>query len=227
MAMKEIELRLLAKNRLSGNYWEFRFEKPLGFNYSAGQYLSIKVNEEGERRSYSMASCNKEKEVVLVADVSPMGVGSKYLLSLNEGDVVSCLPAMGNFVLKRGVADVMLLATGSGVVPMRSMLADLVMRKYEGRVRLLWGMRKAEDLFWLDEFNKWKSVINFDYEVWLSRDEVSEHENGHIQDGIKKMKDVVDFDCYVCCNGEMIDQVSELLASLGVGEDRIYYEKFY
>jgi CDP-4-dehydro-6-deoxyglucose reductase len=41
--------------------------------------------------------------------------------------------------------------TGVGITPVLPMLEELAHRPESGRIRLFWGNRHAEDLFWLDE----------------------------------------------------------------------------
>ena len=85
------------KENLAGSNYLVRigFEKKVDF--TPGQYASLKVSEDGVRRSYSVASLPGERVIDLLVDVSPMGVGSKYILGLKVGDHVEILGFLGKF----------------------------------------------------------------------------------------------------------------------------------
>jgi len=80
--------RVIFLKRLSKNYWLLQLTKPEGLNFKAGQYISLKVHPDGHRRSYSLSDPPSSSHMNLLADVSPMGLGSKYILSLHPGSLV-------------------------------------------------------------------------------------------------------------------------------------------
>src|SRR3990167_3693504 len=95
----------------------FKFEKPKDFSYIPGHYLSL-IMPENKRRSYSFSSAPHEKALEIITDVFPMGVGSKFLLSLNNGDVISFYGPIGLMVLPDDYIKVPtfnFICTGTGV----------------------------------------------------------------------------------------------------------------
>ena len=152
---------LSKKENLTGSYWLFCLEFQNPYDFLAGQYVSVKVAPDGTRRSYSIASPPDGKTIELLIDVSPGGMGSQYFLSSNEGDTVEALGPVGIFTLatKNPKPNRMFIATGSGIAPLRAMTLDSLRKKTAlGEVRLLWGMRHEEDLFWQEEFGE-KGVV--------------------------------------------------------------------
>lgn len=223
-------VKVLEKRKLAGNSWTIVFERPEGFEYEAGQYVSIKVSEDGQRRSYSLASWPTQETLELMADVTPMGLGSTYLLNLNVGDVFEILGPMGMFVAKDGIQKLM-VATGSGIVPFRSMIHDLLETKGDkGLIRLDWGMRFETDLFWVEEFKELeKKFTNFKFDVVLSKPtETWNYCSGHVNDClIKHQGDWRGWEAYLCGNQRMIAEVSALLQLKKIPRDKVYFEKFY
>lgn len=223
---------------LAGNYWLFvlLFEKP--FDFVSGQYLSVKVADDGTRRSYSIASHpDGGSTVELMVDVAPMGLGSKYFLSLNESDEIEVMGPMGLFTLasKTPKTSKMFIATGSGIVPMRSIIKDLLLNnKYQGEVELIWGMRHEEDLFWMEEWQKLsREYANFKFQVILSKP--SEHWHGvcgHVGDCLRdgfivNVPDLSIWEFYLCGSQEMIMETGGYLAGKGVKKEDIHFEKFF
>ena len=171
MSVKKMLGKVIYKANLAGNTWLLGIDLEENADFLPGQFVSLKVNEEGLRRSYSLASMPGGKKIELVIDVTPMGVGSKYIIGLDVGDTVEVLGFMGRFILneeslklKEGV---IMVATGSGIVPFRPIIEELlVKRNYQGSVRLIWGMRYEKDLFWIKEIDKFqRDFDNFHFDI--------------------------------------------------------------
>lgn len=233
--MKQVRVRVKRKEKWPSSYWSLWLERG-ELEYRAGQYVSIKVNEEGERRSYSLASYPEERDLQLVVNAAPMGKGSRYVLSLEVGDEVEVLGPMGEFVvdeehIRQETKGFLMVAAGSGIVPFRPMINDLLKIKREVRpVRLYWGMRYEEDLFWMKEWmDLEKEHENFKIDVVLSRG-VDNWKgcSGHVGDCLKNHGgDLKGWQAYVCGSREMVEETSKLLMSLGVSENEVNFEKFF
>lgn len=221
------------KANLAGSTWILGIDLPEVAEFSPGQFVSLKVTEEGLRRSYSVASLPGKKSVDLVVDVSPMGVGSKYVLGLKVGDPVEMLGFSGKFVVSDEMIsqrEMIFVGTGAGVVPLKPMVEDLLMNKgFRGQVRLVWGMRQEGDLYWIGEIGKLqRDFDNFHFEItlskpgddWLGR-------RGHVGDLIESLKyKWEETSAFLCGNPEMITEIKSKLLSKGVPEDKINFERF-
>ena len=81
-------------------YIKFELVLPDRIEFQAGQYVSLKVNEQGERRSYSIASTPDDNHGFhLLAEIVAEGKGSTYLQNLKIGEVVELLGPLGRFVV--------------------------------------------------------------------------------------------------------------------------------
>lgn len=225
---------LKEKKNLAGDNWLFSFEFDERFDYQAGQYLSLKVSEEGDRRSYSIASRPNDKLVDLMIDVSPMGLGSKYALNLNVGDKIEALCPMGGFVVEESKtqnleeSNMLFVATGSGIVPMKPIIEDLLIdKKYQGKVQLIWGMRHMAELYWVDEFKQLeKDFPNFEFKLVLSQAEGDwGGHKGHVGDVFDESYN--EWSAYICGNKTMIAETVARLEGLGIKKENIHFEKFY
>ena len=226
--------KVIYKANLAGNTWLLGIDLEENADFLPGQFVSLKVNEEGLRRSYSLASMPGGKKIELVIDVTPMGVGSKYIIGLDVGDTVEVLGFMGRFILneeslklKEGV---IMVATGSGIVPFRPIIEELlVKRNYQGSVRLIWGMRYEKDLFWIKEIDKFqRDFDNFHFDIVLSKPGKDWPSfQGHVGDVILDMENNWEKTCaYLCGNQEMITEIKEVLLEKGIRDSRIFYERY-
>lgn len=209
---------------------------PGRIDFHAGQYVSIKVNDSGERRSYSITSTpDITHAVTLCAEIIPGGKGSEYLKALKPGDTVEILAPLGRFVVDPAeIADRRLLfvATGSGIAPIASMITNLLVTLRETRpMRLHWGMRDEQHMFWFDNFQRLsESHNNFVFDQVLSRpSEDWELCTGHVQDCIQRdfaQEDMKGWEVYVCGSPRMVEETSELFQKMGVPSNQFHHEKF-
>lgn len=219
------------KINLAGPNWLIKFEFEQDMEFKAGQYLSLKVSDAGDRRSYSIASRPQGKVLELMVDVAPMGIGSKYALGLNVGDKIEALCPMGKFIIDNGelrTDKLLFVATGSGIVPMKPIIEDLLIdQKYKEKLVLVWGMRHKEELFWIEEFSQLeKDFPNFEFKLVLSQagDDWGGH-RGHVADVFDSSYE--GWSAYICGNKEMIAQTAAILEGTGIKRENIHYEKFY
>ncbi len=235
MAPKKIVGRLEYKENLAGNNWLVRIGFDEVLDFTPGQYASIKVSDEGMRRSYSVASLPRKNSLDLLVDVSPMGVGSKFILGLKLGDPVEILGFLGRFtidtMLLLDAKQVLFVATGTGIAPFKPMIEDLLYKKhFTGEVRLVWGMRHEEDLYWLKELdNINRDFDNFKIDVVISKPGVDwPGFRGHVGVVIDQLKLDGEYTlCYLCGSPEMISETDKKMRDKGVPETKIFYEKYF
>jgi ferredoxin-NADP reductase len=124
--------------------------------FRPGQFVSVRVGSDSDGnhvlRSYSIASSPGPDRLSLILKLIAGGPGSEFFKSLQIGQPVHFTGPMGFFVLDlMHTGDVVFGVTGVGITPVLPMLEELAHRPETGRIRLFWGNRHAEDLFWLDE----------------------------------------------------------------------------
>lgn len=219
---------------------KFELMKPNRLQFVAGQYMSFALSEGGMRRSYSIASTpDITHGFSIVAEMVEHGKGSEFLKSLDVGQEIEVLGPLGRFVVTESSQEkILFVATGSGIVPIYSMINDLLINKHETRqVRLHWGMRSEAELFYIDNFERlMEAHPNFVFDPVLSRPSSNWSLcSGHVQDCLKRdfpsassgqVGGLVDWRGYVCGNPTMVEQVISLLAELGMHSEHIYHEKF-
>ena len=212
---------------------KFELTNPDRIVFQSGQYVSLRVNAEGERRSYSIVSTpDVNHGFSLLAEIVPNGKGSQYLQSLNPGAEVEIMAPMGRFVVQTGSDKLLLVATGSGIAPIYSMIEDLLINKRDVRpMRLHWGMRDEKHLFWFDNLQRLSEEHkNFVFDVVLSTpSEAWSLCSGHVQDCLGRdfdNEDLIKWGAYICGNPKMVTEVSELLIKMGMPESNVNHEKF-
>lgn len=240
-----VKFKLADKKQLTNDVWEFTFT-PLEiaeFNFEPGQFVNINIPSDEKRivRSYSIASNSKTKEHIELCIKLVDGPGSRYLGSLNIGDEISGNGPFGLFSTKDDYTENMLfIATGTGVAPMKSIMEYQIERNFKSNMTLFFGVRHEDDVFYDDLFNGMTEAhSNINYKLTLSRpkDSWTGHK-GRVTDLIHEAKERGDFKpgnnldlenlrIFICGNGNMIQEVVSIFKEMGLDESKIHHEKFY
>jgi CDP-4-dehydro-6-deoxyglucose reductase, E3 len=127
---------------------------PLGmrFNYREGQYLSITLPGTTERRSYSMATpCRADGMLELHIRLHEHGLFSRMLGGrIVAGSVLTLSGPYGDCVWRVPPdedAKVILLATGTGIAPLKAMVERHIRSTARNDVWLYWGVDCPGDLY--------------------------------------------------------------------------------
>ena len=128
---------------------DFRLMEPREIRFKAGQFVSFEVPDARTGRTvtrpYSIASAPSTPDrVSLLLNFVPDGPGSTYLFKLNEGDTTTFSGPAGNFYLRDDPErELLFVATGTGIAPIRSMLLANADRPQPSRTVLFWGLRRV------------------------------------------------------------------------------------
>lgn len=143
------------------------FEVPGWPGHRAGQHVDVRLTAEDgyqAERSYSIASAPEDTRLALTIERLHDGEVSPYLTDvLRAGDRLELRGPIGGYFVwdVKLVGPLLLVAGGSGVVPLMAMLRHraAVLAHADGRahhavpVRLLYSARGPDDVFYRDELN--------------------------------------------------------------------------
>lgn len=211
----------------------FALLQPFCAPFKSGQYVSFKIGEPPQLRSYSVCGIAPDQSSFdLLIDVTPQGLGSTFLQKLEVGTEVEALCPLGKFTLDEQQVNLpaVLVGTGSGIAPLRCMIMDLLhQRQTTQPVTLLWGERFAADLIWQDELRGLtQQYPNFKFIPTVSKptDQDGAYQSGRVTNVIETMELLPGAIYYLCGNKDMIADAARILGERGVGESAIRYEKF-
>jgi len=233
--LQTFKAKLSEKQVINEKFTTYHFElvEPNKMEFLSGQYVSFAVSDTGERRSYSISSSpDVTHSFEVTIDVKPNGIGIQFFENLVFGDEVSLMGPMGQFFIQEEPREdeIALIATGSGVAPMRSMIIDLLKNKGDKRkLTLYWGLRHEEDMIWQDEFQDYAQTFeNFNFHPTLSQ---AKQEwplcRGRVTDCLDIHELPTNAGFYLCGSSQMIQDVKGILIKKGVSEAAIHHEKFY
>ncbi|MBI4772858.1 MAG: 2Fe-2S iron-sulfur cluster binding domain-containing protein [Deltaproteobacteria bacterium] len=238
--IKEYKVRVAGIRDLTPDTKEFRFQllDPGAISFKAGQYLQVNIPEyegcdEPVYRAYSIASPeSKPEEVTLVVTKVPEGIATTYLHDLlEEGSEITLNGPYGDFYLGESDRDVFMIATGSGLAPIMSLLYKIADEGIQRKTTVIFGDRTRNDLFYIEELEELgQRIPSLEIITTLSRPVEEDRWNGRkgrVTDVLKdRLESGENTEVYVCGNPAMVEAVEKLALESGVPRDRIFYDKY-
>jgi len=221
--IKEIRLRLL---------------EPAAIEFRTGQYIQFEVpayelTEEPVYRAYSVSSDSVEKGVVeLEIRYVPNGICTTYVhRRLKVGESIVINGPYGDFHLQDTPRDIIFIAGGSGMAPIKAILLEMARTNNPRKTRYFFGAKSRRDLFLVDEMKAMEGRLkDFRFIPALSAPEPADAWDGetglitHVVD--RQVENAAEAEAYLCGSPFMIDACIEVLSKKGMPRERIYFDKF-
>jgi NAD(P)H-flavin reductase len=196
-----------------------------GYSFAAGQFNMVYAFGIGEAAISISSDC--EKTNTLTHTIHRVGFVTTALSQLRSGDIVGIRGPFGIGwpieTLKN--RDVLVMAGGIGLAPLRPMLYHLLKhRKDYGRIILLYGARKPLDLLFRVELEQWSKLSGVEVHVTVDKGDVSWKGNVKV---VTKLLDLVKLDkentiSLVCGPEIMMKYGAEDIERCGLMPEQIY-----
>ncbi len=148
----------------------YRFTRPPGFSFQAGQYVIVSLGQEGmlvHPLSFSDAPYRDFLEF------TKRMTGSSYcqfLEGLYPGERITIKGPIGGFSMEGITNDIVCIAGGIGITPIRSMLADLEHRNDRRKITLIYGNLDDGDVAFAEDLAEVKlsgfKLVHVLQEIW-------------------------------------------------------------
>jgi CDP-4-dehydro-6-deoxyglucose reductase, E3 len=226
------QLEVMGVERLCDDVHALTLRAPgaSGMVFRPGQYLRIDLGEAGTR-SFSMASASGNAALVLhVRQISGGRFTEQLLPGLRAGDRLDCeLPVGGFGYHEEDYRPVVMVATGTGIAPLWSMLDALLPDPDRPPVELFWGGRTRTDLYLHDALSDLqRQHADFIYTPVLSRaDAARTGARGYVQHAVTAVHpDLSQFAVYACGSPVMIRDAKREFALHGMSPRYFYADSF-
>ncbi len=239
-SVKQFEAEVSDITDLTHDIKQVRFKliDPPEMEYVAGKYVQLEVPEyeltdEPVYRAYSLSSLpGTRSEIELEIRLVPNGICTTYVHQhLKVGDKMTLNGPYGDFMLSDTQRDIICIAGGSGMAPIKSILLEMQDKGINRRTRYFFGARTKRDLFLLDEMKAFESSLpNFEFIPALSEPDEADNwqgDTGLITEIVgSHIDDASEMEAYLCGSPFMIDACVKVLTEKGMSEERIFYDKF-
>jgi CDP-4-dehydro-6-deoxyglucose reductase len=236
-----MQARLIESVEIAPGVRHFVFEAPAAarLEFKPGQFVSLSGEVAGKNitRAYSIASAppangREANRFELCLNRVGEGAFSPHLFAMVPGDSVEMQPPLGTFVLRDPPRDSLMVATGTGIAPFRSML-KASLKEDTPPFTLLFGVRLESHLLYGQEFEQMqREHPSFRFWPTLTQPPASwtgrvGRVQAHLKEAIDLTSDALSrLDIYLCGLKPMVDDVRQILKGMGFDRKQIRYEKY-
>jgi ferredoxin-NADP reductase len=227
-----MQARLIEWRELAPGVRHFVFEAVgvARLEFTPGQFVSFSDTVNGKRitRAYSIASPPDGSRFDLCLNIVQDGAFTPHLFGLSPGAVLEMPPPLGTFALPSPRRDAVMIATGTGIAPFRSILKTYLMSGSPA-FTLLFGVRYESHLFYRGEFEELaRRFPHFRFLSTLTRPEPgwtgrTGRVQAHLEEALGGRRDV---DVLLCGLKEMVDDLRRILKEMGFDRKQVRYEKY-
>jgi CDP-4-dehydro-6-deoxyglucose reductase len=204
-----------------------RLPPAAAFSFLPGQYIDVIIRS-GARRSYSLASASATLLELHIRQVDGGVLSDYWFGAAQPNDLLRVNGPLGTAVL-RDIAgqDLVFLATGTGIAPVKSMLEAIAASAPEERpasISVYWGGRVAPDLYWdvqaVDAGQHYVPVLSRAGPEWQGA-------RGHVQDVfLASGPDLARCIVHACGSDSMVRAAGSMLVAAGLAPQRFHADAF-
>ncbi len=220
-AIRDGEATVEAVQELTSDITRLLLSAP-EFTFTAGQFVDIHVpGEAGVKRSFSMANLPGDDRIELMIKRYPGGKLSGMLEGqIKPGDKLGYTGPYGSLRARESEHPILMIAGGSGMAPILSLLRAFAAAGCERPIRFFYGARTDEDLFGVEEINA-LALKDFVFTPVVGGF-VHEAVDAFLAEGAYASPDV-----YMCGPPPMVEAAESMLIDTHkLDEQRIYIDKF-
>ncbi|MUK26530.1 FAD-binding oxidoreductase [Aliivibrio fischeri] len=208
---------------------KFRFPPTAKFDYLPGQYVDLSFK--GVKRSYSIANAKSEsKELELHIRKVPNGQMSALLFGeLKENQLMRIEGPKGTFFVKDNIKPLILIATGTGIAPVKAIVEELIAKEDKRDVHIYWGMQYQQELYCNELIALANQNQNISFTAVLSRElePLSDYQQGYVQNAVvRDFSSLNDVEVYACGSLSMIEDAKTLFLQYHLPVDAFFSDAF-
>jgi len=205
------------------------------FRFEAGQSALVGREDRRLRKPYSMASAPEEATLggvlEFIVGTSEDGSAGRHLDGVRSGSVVTVDGPIGSFRFPRRVTAPQLLfvAGGTGIAPVRSMIRHAIATGYGGRITLAYSARTDRDFAALAELKRLVSDGQLELALTVTRQASSRWRGGRGRFTAERLRPLVDGPrtlCFVCGPASLVADLPPGLVEVGLPANRIRVERW-
>lgn len=206
----------------------FRFPPTVKFDYLPGQYVDLSYK--GIKRSYSIANTKQAtKEIELhIRKVLDGKMSDALFGQVKENQLLRMEGPKGTFFVKDNVKPLILIATGTGIAPVKAIVEELIEKQDSRDVHIYWGMQYQSELYCEALIKLVEQHQNIKFIAALSREESEgDFYKGYVQDAVMRdFKSLIKHEVYACGSVAMINEAKNLFINHHLPSESFFSDAF-
>jgi NAD(P)H-flavin reductase/ferredoxin len=230
---KTIATKIFRLTRLAPDVTILSLRFPIGLRapFKAGQYLQV-VMDDGDRRNFSMANATRDNDgaELHVRHVPDGKFSTKTLSKLSVGDSLQIEVPFGDFYLRASERPIILLASGTGFAPIKSIIETAIHAGNRRPMHLYWGARTHEDIYLAELPVRWAQRLPWFFFTPVLSEPASSWRGraGFVHDAVREDHgDLSATDVYACGNPLMVNAAQhDFTESHGLPDAQFFADAF-
>ncbi len=206
-----------------------RLDDPAVLGFLPGQYVNLAVPGTDQHRAYSFSSKPGAAEASFLIRNMPGGLMSGWLTSMAKpGARMSFVGPQGSFFLRAVERPTILLAGGTGLAPILSMLEVLADTGTDQPLHLIYGVTRDGDMVEVPRIEALAARLpSLSWTACVADPQSGHPLKGYVTDHLTDTHlNAGDCDIYLCGPPPMVEAVRVFLREKGVEPRHFHYEKF-
>ena len=230
------KLVLLDRKEIAQKTMEFYFAKPEGFEFKAGQNVTLKLPEllfedkRGPIRVFTIVSAPHEEQVVIATRMSGSGF-KETLKSMLLGSEIDFSGPRGKFYLQDSPPKAVFIAGGIGITPFKCMLLDATWNNTKQDITLLYSNRSLEATSYHKLFSDLSDNEKLTYVPTITKETEKiwqgEQRSINFEFITDYVSDIENSAFYLCGPPAMVEGITTLLKSNMIDEKHLFSESFW
>ena len=221
------KVRIFSIKNETDNVKTFRFMvNGEQLNFKPGQYIMLEIPE--GQRSFSISTPPTIKDYFeLTIKKYPDSKVALALHSKKKGDEITIKGPLGRFILNEEENNIVFLAAGNGITPLRSMIRYVIDKKLNKKMALIYSNKTRGEIIFYEEFKKLeeqnknlKLVFTLSQEKWQGF-------TGRIDEKmIKNNVDLSDASFYISGSNDFVEGMINILKEMNIEKEKVHREVF-
>ena len=222
-ALKAFNSQVVQTQTLVANIIELVVSRPDGFNWQAGDYLWLGLDD-ASLKPFSIANVLSEDTQTIHCDIALTDGLTQWWQLLTQANHCLIKGPVSQYHWPSGDAPMVMLAGGTGITPLLAVLMAHEAQLTNRSVTLYWGVRREQLLYAQDELNRlmqtypnfhWQAIVSEEDELWTGA-------KGNLPDVIMQtMSQVTNYEWLICGPWPMVKMLKTWLSDQSVNAEHI------
>jgi CDP-4-dehydro-6-deoxyglucose reductase len=223
--VKELSAEVVELNKLNHDVLKIVLKTPEKLAFLAGQYVEIGYGDFAPR-AFSIANKSGTDLLEFHIRIIKGGEFTNFLATnLQVGDIVKINGPKGDFYLRDDNKDILLVAGGTGLAPVKAIIEELQARNDKRNITFYWGVRDEVDLY-LDFATVLKDT-QVKFTPVLSAGNNEKYRSGFVHQAIlEDIDDFTNYAVYACGPPAMVAAVANTFIEYKMDKDSFFNDSF-
>ena len=194
--------------------------------FAPGQYLML-ASSQDEFYPFSIASAPQQLPLLSLQILARENAAVDLLAQIRSDGVAQLQLPLGDVCLRDGGEPLLLIAAGTGMAQMHSMLEYCRLQGSQRQISLYWGAKTEEDFYQVPAWQHWQQMENVSLHRIVSHDDDWDGRSGLLYEAVcQDIKDFSALEVYVSGSPNMVYATLDAFVAAGMQQKQMHADVF-